>query len=339
MSGPNPRVSIVIPTWNGAGVLRACLRTLDAQTFTDFETIVVDNGSADGTREMLATEFPRAICVPLTANLGFAAATNAGLRAARGAILVCLNNDVECEPGFLAALVAPLDAKPEIGFVASKMLNAHRPELIDAAGDAMSLVPWNIGRGEPDGPRFNEPREMLSACAGAAAYRRELFDRIGMFDEGYFAFFEDVDLGIRAQLAGFRCWYEPKAVVRHRFSTTAGRAPDFKVFLLVRNALKLFFQTMPLRRIVCWGPVVLAWPWLDPIFYDRPLRVTAKGWFAFWGKLPEVIRERRKVYRGRTVPVRHLLDRLENPWTDLAKAWRALPRRMGTLLRGERAKA
>ncbi len=334
-----PRVSIVIPTWNGAAVLRECLRTLAAQRFTDFETIVVDNGSTDGTRAMLAAEFPAVRCIALPENRGFAAATNEGLRAARGAFLVCLNNDVECEPEFLEALIAPFAERADVGFVAAKMLKAHHPELIDSAGDAMSLVPWNIGRGQPDGPEFNVPRELLSACAGAAAYRRELFERVGYFDEGYFAFFEDVDLGIRAQLEGFHCWYAPRAVVRHRFSATAGRAPDFKVFLLVRNALKLFFQTMPLRRIVLWGPVVLLWPWLDPVFYDRKLRVTARGWFAFWGKLPEVLRERRRIYRRRAVPVRRLLDLLENPWTDLVKAWRVLPKRMAMLFKGERAHA
>lgn len=333
------RVSIVIPTWNGSAVLRACLRTLAAQTCSDFETIVVDNGSTDGTRAMLAAEFPAARCVPLAENRGFAAATNIGLRAATGDVLICLNNDVECAADFVAALIAPLDTMPDVGFVAAKMLNAHRPELIDSAGDAMSLVPWNIGRGAPDAPAFNQPRELLSACAGAAAYRRELFDAVGYFDEGYFAFFEDVDLGIRAQLRGFRCWYEPRAVVRHRFSSTAGRVPDFKVFLLVRNALKLFFQTMPLRRLVLWGPVVLVWPWLDPLFYDRSLRVTAKAWFAFWGKLPEVMRERRRVYRGRTVPVSRLVSLLESPWVDLVRAWRALPLRLRTLARGERAHA
>lgn len=293
---------------------------------------MVDNGSTDGTADMLAAEFPSVRHVPLPENRGFAVATNVGLKAARGDILVCLNNDVEAERGWLAALVAVLDARPEIGFVASKMLNAHHPELIDAAGDAMSLLPWNIGRGEPDGPRFDQPRELLSACAGAAAYRRALFERVGFFDEGYFAFFEDVDIGIRAQLAGFRCWYEPRAVVLHRFSATAGRAPDFKIFLLVRNGLKLFFQTMPLRRVLGWGLVVLLWPWLDPIFYGRPLRVTARAWFAFWGRLPEVLRERRKIYRGRVVPVSRLLGMLENPWGDIGRAWRALPRRLRALL-------
>jgi GT2 family glycosyltransferase len=314
-------------------VLRECLRTLEAQTFRDFETIVVDNGSTDGTAAMLAAEFPAARLIPLPENRGFAIATNVGLRASRGAVLVCLNNDVEAEPDWLAALVRVLDTRPDIGFVASKMLNAHQPELIDAAGDAMSLLPWNIGRGQSDGPEFNRPREILSACAGAAAYRRELFETVGYFDEGYFAFFEDVDIGIRAQLAGLRCWYEPRAVVRHRFSATAGRAPAFKIFLLVRNGLKLFFQTMPLRRIVGWGAVVLMWPWLDPVFHGRDIRITARGWFAFWGKLPEVLRERRRIYRGRTVPVSRLLALMESPWGDIRRAWAALRRRVGIWLR------
>lgn len=332
-----PRVSVVIPTWNGAAVLRECLRALRAQTFTDFETIVVDNGSTDGTASMLAAEFTEVRPVPLPENRGFAAATNAGLRAAHGGVLVCLNNDVEAEPGWLAALVRALDARAEVGSVASKMLNAHQPDLIDAAGDAMSLLPWNIGRGRPDGPGFDRPREILSACAGAAAYRRELFGAVGYFDEGYFAFFEDVDLGIRAQLAGFRCWYEPTAVVRHRFSATAGRVPELKIFLLVRNGLKLFFQTMPARRVLGWGAVILLWPWLDPIFYGRPLRVTAKAWFSFWTKLPEVLRERRRIYAARTVPISRLLSLLESPWGDIRRACKALPRRVGMLIRGEHA--
>lgn len=320
-------------------MLRAALHSLRAQMFTDFEVIVVDNGSTDGTVEMLAAEFPEVRVVAFPENRGFAAASNAGLAAAAGDVLACMNNDVEAEPGWLAALVGVLDRRPEVGFVASKMLNAHRPELIDSAGDAMSLLPWNVGRGEPDGPGFAEGREILSACAGAAAYRRALFERVGRFDEGYFAFFEDVDLGVRAQLAGFRCWYEPSAVVRHRFSATAGRMPERKIFLLVRNGLKLFFQTMPLRRVLGWGLVVLLWPWLDPFFYGRPLRVTARAWLAFWRCVPEVVRNRRRAYAARRVPDSYLLGLLDSPWGDMRKAWRALPARMRLLLARRTAEA
>ena len=324
-----PRASIVIPTWNQAGLLAATLRSLRFQTFRDFETIVVDNGSADGTAAMLERDFPEARVVPLPENRGFAAATNAGLRGAAGEILVCLNNDVECEPDWLAALVGALDRMPEVGSVASKMVDATRPGTIDSAGDTMSLVAWNVGRGEPDGPRYGVGRQILSACAGAAAYRRALFERVGWFDETYFAWFEDVDLGIRAQLAGFRCWYEPAAVVRHRGSATAATMSERKLFLSVRNRLILFFKTMPLRRLLIWGPLLIASPWIEPALTGRPLRVTARAWFAFWPKVPAVLRGRRAVYARRRVPVARLISLLESPWSDLRRAVLSLRIRLG----------
>jgi GT2 family glycosyltransferase len=324
-----PRASIVIPTWNQVGLLATTLRSLRAQTFRDFETVVVDNGSDDGTAAMLGRDFPEVRLVTLPENRGFAAATNAGLRAARGEILVCLNNDVECESGWLAALVAALDRMPAVGSVASKMLDAKRPGTIDSAGDTMSLVAWNVGRGEPDGAPFDVGREILSACAGAAAYRRALFERVGWFDEAYFAWFEDVDLGIRAQLAGFRCWYEPAAVVRHHGSATAARMSDRKLYLSVRNRLRLFFKTMPLRRVLLWGPLVLVSPWLDPLIVGRPVRVTARAWFAFWPMLPAVLRSRRTVYARRRVPVAHLIRLLDSPWSDLTRALATVRSRRG----------
>lgn len=323
-----PRASVVIPTWNGANLLRGALRSLRGQTFRDFETIVVDNGSTDGTPRMLADEFPEVRIVAFAENRGFAPATNAGLRAAAGEVLVCMNNDLEAEPGWLGALVAALDGRPDVGSVASKMMDAKRPGIIDAAGDAMSLVAWNVGRGEPDGPRYRVGREILSACAGACAYRREVFERVGFFDESFFAWFEDVDLGLRAQIAGFRCWYEPAAVVHHLGSATAAKLSDRKVFLTVRNGLMLFLKTMPLRRLVLWAPVVLLWPWCDPILTGRPLRVTVRAWFAFWPQVPDMLRKRRAVFARRRVSDRYLLSLLESPWNDVGRAFRAVARRL-----------
>ena len=327
---------MIIPTWDGADLLRSVLLSLRCQTLRDFETVVVDNGSRDGTAAMLATEFPDVACVRFDENRGFAPAVNAGLRAAGGDVLVLMNNDVEADPGWLAALVGALDRHPDAGFVASKMLSAKDPTRIDSAWDAMGLAPFNVGHGETDGPRFAVGRYVLSACAGAAAYRRAFFDRVGFFDEDFFAWFEDVEIGVRGQLAGFRCWYEPEAVVRHLGSATAARMPDRKIFLLIRNNLTLFFQTMPLRRALPWGPVILLWPWLDPIFYGRPLRLTARGWFAFWLCIPRVLRNRRRIY-GRPVDVRALLTALDDPWDDIGRAWRALPRRLRALVRGTEA--
>jgi GT2 family glycosyltransferase len=239
-----------------------------------------------------------------------------------------MNNDVRAEPAWLRALTAALDARPEVGSVASRMLDAKRPGIIDAAGDAMALVAWNVGRGEPDGPRFATGREVLSACAGAAAYRRAVFDRVGTLDERYFAWFEDVDLGLRAQIAGFRCWYEPTAVVHHLGSATGARMSDLKVFYAYRNAMLLFFKTMPLRRVLAWGLVMLIWPWLAPAALGVPLRPTLRGWLAFFPLVPHVLRTRRGTYARRRVPVRNLMRLLDSPLDDFARVWGSLSTRL-----------
>ena len=328
MTGAAPRASVVIPTWNGRALLEAALESLRAQTFRDFETVVVDNGSRDGTVEMLRAEFPEVVIVEFPENRGFAVAVNAGVRAARGRYVMLLNNDAEAEPGWLGALVAVLDRRPEIGSVASKMVTARDPAVLDSAGAAMGLFAYDMGRGRPDGSPFDRGREVLCACAGAAAYRRELFEAIGDFDEAFFGWFEDVELGIRAQLAGFGCWYEPAARVRHHAHATAGQLSIPKAVFMVRNALLLFFQTMPLRRLVPWGPVMLAWPFLDPLFSGWPYRATIRGWLRFWPLVPHVLRARRRTYRGRRVPVSRLTGLLEDASPDFGRALRLLVARL-----------
>lgn len=328
MNASPPRASVVIPTWNGREMLRAALGSLRAQTFRDFETVVVDNGSGDGTVEMLRAEFPEVVVVGFPENRGFAVAVNAGMRAARGTCVALLNNDAEADPGWLAALVAALDARPEVGAVASKMVTFRDPAIVDSAGGAMGLFAYDIGRGESDGPPFAQGREILCACGGACAFRREVLDTVGDLDEAFFAWFEDVELGIRAQLAGFRCWFEPAARVRHHAHATAKQLSVPKTVFMVRNALLLFFQTMPLRRLLPWGAVMLVWPFLDPIFSGRPLRATVRGWLQFWPLVPHVLRARRRNYRIRRVPVTQLLALLDDPRPDFARAARMLAARL-----------
>ena len=328
MSGAPPRSSVIIPTWNGCALLRAALASLRAQSDRDFEIVVVDNGSSDGTAGMLRAEFPEVRVIPFPENRGFAVAVNAGLEAARGRYLVLFNNDAEAEPRWLEHLVAVLEARPDVGSVACKMLTARDPTVVDSAGAAMGLFAYDIGRGERDGARFDVAREILCPCAGAAAYRRELFDAVGRFDETFFAWFEDVELGIRAQLAGFRCWYEPRARVRHHAHASAGQLSIPKTVYTVRNALLLFVQTMPLRRLVPCAPLLLVWPFLDPVFSGRPLRATARGWLAFWPLLPHAVRARWRNYAVRRVPVSRLSALLESPAPDFGRALRLLFTRM-----------
>jgi hypothetical protein len=328
MTVQTPRVSVIIPTWNGRALLRAALVSLRAQTFRDFETVVVDNGSRDGTVEMLEAEYSDVVVVGFAENRGFAVAVNAGLRAARGSYLVLLNNDVEAEAQWLEAIVGVLDARRDVGSVASKMVSLRDPSLLDSAGAAMGLFAYDIGRGERDGPRFGTGREILCPCAGAGAYRRELFEVVGQFDEAFFAWFEDVELGIRAQLAGFKCWFEPSARVRHHGHATADLLSTPKTVYTVRNALLLFLQTMPLRRLLPWAPVLLVWPFLDPIFSGRPARATITGWLRFWPLVPHALAARRRNYAARRVSVSRVTALLEDPRPDFGRAVRLLLARL-----------
>ncbi len=296
-----PRVSVVIPTWNGVELLAGALASLARQVFRDFEVLVVDNGSNDGTSELLVRNHPDVRRIRFEENRGFAVAVNAGIRAALGEIIVLMNNDTEADPAWLDALVAALDSHPEVGSCASKVLDFYDPTRIDSAGDQLGVFASPIGHGEPDGPEFAHPRYVLSACAGAAAYRRRVFDDIGLFDERYFAYFEDVDWGVRARFAGYRCLYVPDAVIYHRVSETARRVPSTAFYLRMRNSLFLFFQYMPLRRLLVWTPVVLVWPLVRAVSDRQPFRLAFRSVFDFLRQITAVVRVRRRIRGVRRV--------------------------------------
>jgi GT2 family glycosyltransferase len=304
-----PRVSVVIPTWNGADLLREALRSLDSQTFADFEVIVVDNGSSDETLTMLGESFPAVRIVALSRNEGFAVAVNAGIRAARGDIIVLMNNDIEATPGWLAALVDALDRHPDVGTCASRMLSLSNPGIIDSAGDMLGLFATSIGHGAPDGPEFDTSRLVFSPCAGAAAYRRQVFDEVGLFDERFFAYLEDVDLGARIQLAGWHCLYVPDAIVHHHGSATARRLPALKTTLLMRNSLFLFFQYAPTGRLLTWAPVMLAWPVYRAVREGRP-HLALRALAGFLRDMPAVVRRRRDTGRIRRITPSEFRSRL-----------------------------
>ena len=217
-----PLASIVIPNWNGAHHLPDCLDSLRRQRYPRFEVILVDNGSTDGSLALLAQTYPEVRLIALGENWGFAPACNLGMRAARGEILVLLNNDTETDPGWLEALVAAFERWPGAGAVASKMLLFDRRDHLHTAGDFYRLdgTPGNRGVWQRDEGQFYEQEPVFSACGGSAAYRRAMLDQVGLLDESFFFSCEDVDLGWRAQLAGWACVYAPGAIVYHKVSAT-----------------------------------------------------------------------------------------------------------------------
>lgn len=245
-------VTVVVVNWNRRELLRSCLKSLDSQRGVEFEVVLVDNASSDGSAEMAAAEFGdrsgfRLRIVRNAENRGFCAANNQGIDAADTEFVALLNNDAEASPGWLASLKAALAARPGAGMAASKILNWEDPRRIDKVGHLIYPDGQNRGRGtgEIDAGQYDEPGETLWPDGCAAMYRRSMLDQIGGFDEDLFAYADDAELGLRARIAGWTCVYEPKAVVRHHRGATLGVGSTFRVRLIERNRVLLAAKLFP----------------------------------------------------------------------------------------------
>lgn len=246
-----PRVSVIIPTYNGLALLRPCLDALRRQTYRDFEVLVVDNASSDGTVETLRRDYPEVRILALSTNGGYTMGCNVGIRAARGDLLVMLNNDTEAETNWLSALVDALERYPEAGSAASRMMIYGDRTKIHSAGDLYRVngIPDSRGVWQPYGPPFDQERLVFGACGGAAMYRRAMIEEIGGFEERFFMYCEDIDLAWRAQLAGWKCVYVPEAVIYHHLSATGGG--KLASYYVGRNTLWVIARNYPtplLRR-------------------------------------------------------------------------------------------
>jgi len=260
---------VVIVTWNRRDFLHACLASLARQKGVEFETIVVDNGSEDGSADMAEAEFAARV-IRNAGNRGFCAANNQGIAAARGEFVALLNNDAEAEPGWLAALDRACRRAPEIGMVASKILVWEDPRRIDKAGHLIYPDGQNKGRGSGalDTGQFDREEEVLWPDGCAALYRKQMLDEIGGFDEDFFAYGDDAELGLRARIAGWKCIYTPLAVVRHHRGSTLGKDSARRLELIERNRLLLAWKLFP------WSLL-----WLNPCYFAARL---AAGLGAAW---------------------------------------------------------
>ncbi len=252
------RVTAIVLNWNGRRFLQPCLHALQAQTYRDLEVIVVDNGSTDGSVEYLREQSSRVQLICNQHNLGFAVGNNQAIHASDSPYVATLNNDARPEPGWLAALVAVMETNPQVGACASKMLFADRPAMINSAGIAIDRagIAWDRLGGQPDNVDETDPQEVFGACAGAALYRRSMLEQIGLFDEDFFAYLEDVDLAWRAQAAGWRALYVPAARVVHHHSGTSVEGSPFKSQLLGRNKLWLLTKNYPWPHWLWYGPLI-----------------------------------------------------------------------------------
>lgn len=240
-------VSIVIPNYNGENYILDCIASIYDQIDNKRDIIIVDNHSTDRSIHMIQEHYPDITLIRNDENIGFAAAVNQGIRASKAEFIILLNNDAFARKGFVEALYRSISADPNIFSVAAKMLRHSEPGIIDNAGDELTIFGWayKSGDGRPS-EEFNKPRQIFSACAGAAIYRRQTFEEIGYFDERFFAYLEDVDIGFRANLHGYRNMFCPEAEVEHIGSATTGsKYNDFKVRISARNNVWLLTKNMP----------------------------------------------------------------------------------------------
>ncbi len=270
---PLPLVSVIVINWNGRDYLMECLESLRRQTFFDCEIIVVDNGSTDGSVEILRSHFPECVIIPNTSNFGFAKGNNQGIKRAKGKYIALLNNDAQTESRWLEELVKVAEEDHRIGMLASKIYLHGTDKVIDNVGHLLYRDGLNRGRGrlEVDHGQFDQKEEVLFPSGCAALYRREMLEQIGLFDEDFFAYGDDTDLGLKGRMAGWKCLYVPGAVVYHRYSQSSGPYSPLKAFYVERNRIWIAIKYFPLSAL------------LKSPFYTL-LRFFLQGYGAFTGR-------------------------------------------------------
>jgi len=332
-------LSIVIASWNGMRHLPDCLAALRPQLPPDAELVLVDNGSRDGTAAWARTAYPNARVIALRENLGFAGGVNVGLRAARGKLLLLLNDDAFVAPGFIVALLEPFRQQPDLGAASAVLLFNHRPELVAAAGvrvrrDGLALDLWT-GRGVAALPA--SPQPIFGPSGGAALYRRALLADVGLMESRFFNYLEDVDLAWRARLRGWRSIVVPGARACHVYSATSGQGSAFKQRLLGRNRLRTIIRCMPGPVLWRCMPAILGYDLLAMIYGALARRPEVlSGRLAALRELPLLLQQRRAIQARTTVPADTIFDWLEpvaSPWATLREQQRldAILRERGDL--------
>ena len=253
-------VSVVIPNFNGIAFLDSVLASLEGQTLNNFEVILVDNGSTDGSCSFVTANYPWVHLIELSENFGFCGAVNAGIRAAKAPYVLLLNNDTEVKEDFVEEMLAAIRRHKNAFSCGARMVQYHDRDKLDEVGNYYCALGWSFARGRgKDIHAYETEDRIFSACAGAAIYRKKILEKIGYFDEEHFAYLEDTDIGYRARIYGYENWYAPKAIVYHVGSGTSGsRYNQFKTRYSSRNNIYLIYKNMPLLQIILNLPFLVA---------------------------------------------------------------------------------
>lgn len=330
-----PLISVIVVNWNGLHLLKRCLRALQAQRHDDYEVIVVDNGSRDGSAAWVREQGGPVRLVALPRNLGFSGGVNVGLRMAQGRYLVLLNNDATADPGFLAEIVRPLEEDRAIGAASGVLLFEGRPDLIASAGitvgrdglarDFLGLMPACT---LPD-----HPVPVFGATGGAACYRREMLEDVGLLEERFFAYLEDADLAWRARLRRWEAVTVPGARAQHRYSATGVQGSPFKERMLARNRLRTIIRCVPGPLLMrCLASILLYDLQAMSLAALRRRPWIIRGRVEALRELPRLLEERRAIQRRRTAEIEDLARLLVppvTPWVMLAEQ-----RELAAVLRG-----
>jgi GT2 family glycosyltransferase len=322
------KVTIVIPSWNGRQHLRRCLPAVLAQTYSHFEVVVVDNASTDGSIDLVRDQFSQVHLIVNESNLGFAEANNIAIRATSAPFIATLNNDTQVEAGWLSELMRGIASDPKLGMAASKILYMKPPHLIDSSGIGISRagLAWNRCNGAQDDPLEVEPYEVFGPSAAAALYRRAMLDEIGLFDEAYFAYYEDTDLAWRARLMGWRCLYVPTARVYHAHSATSRQGSHFKRYLLSRNELWTILKNYPSPDLWLRLPEILFFD----LFSMAYRMILERSWspvlgrLAALGRLRPMFHQRQVIQKQRRITSQEMTQSMEPSPRLFQVTWRRL---------------
>lgn len=263
-------LTVIIPNYNGKAFLKNCFQSLKNQNHP-FEVIVIDNDSQDGSAKYIQKNYSEVTLIENPENLGFPVAINQGIKASNSEYILLLNNDVQLDPDAISNLLKCIKKDKKIFAVSSKMIQYNDRTKMDDAGDEYTIFGWTrrVGYGKsPDG--YTEEREIFSACAGAALYRRSVFEKIGYFDENFFAYMEDVDISYRARINGYKCLYCPDAIIYHVGSLTSGsRYNEFKIRLAARNNVYIPYKNMPWPQLMVNALFLFVGYFIKYLFFIR----------------------------------------------------------------------